>query len=509
MNERKPYEDQLTRQWDDLPLPDENQAWEDMKRRLDEEDRKPLLPIWLRGCAGWLALGVLVTGLGWWLLQTINSHDQSQSESTKQIVPAASATNKETGKPQTTAVQTISTDSNTQSPQPVNGASSNKATNSKVPQVAPAAEPVQPATTNTVRRTYNQQPPPLTGEIIRKKQKQEPVQKNYTAKQPTRTKRTVPAVSSGKRSAEKNDPVTNADAATKTSSTSNRKTDSISSAMVVPTNTEVPPATVNDTNRATTTDLTSKIPVVAANTPTADTNRKVGQDSTSQKQKKPKSWEWSGGIGLQQQLPVGGQQWNPFGAQGRKNSLMDYIPSVYLRLARKPNWFIQGEFRYGGPQFTKPTVVSKEVRTDTFNTYRIENTSAVTKTFYHQVPLTFNYVIRRGWSIGAGIQWNSFYRAVVEDQSLYHNNALNTDSVISKFTRVVRNDSGAVFKQSWLQAVVQTQYQWKRFSLGLRYSFGLSPFLNIPSPDASGAPAKLNSLQLYLRFELWKQKKRK
>ena len=69
MSERLPYEEQLSQQWNNLPLPDEDMAWADMKHRLEEEEDEPLLPFWLRGCAGWALLGLLVAGLGWWMLR--------------------------------------------------------------------------------------------------------------------------------------------------------------------------------------------------------------------------------------------------------------------------------------------------------------------------------------------------------------------------------------------------------------------------------------------------------
>src|SRR5262245_2675068 len=69
MNERLPYEDQLNQQWDELPLPDENMAWEDMKRRLEEDDDDTLVPFWLRGCGLWGLLGIVLLGLGWWWLR--------------------------------------------------------------------------------------------------------------------------------------------------------------------------------------------------------------------------------------------------------------------------------------------------------------------------------------------------------------------------------------------------------------------------------------------------------
>ena len=49
MNEYLPYEDELKKQLDDLPLPSEDIAWDDMKQRLDKDDKdRPLIPPFLK-----------------------------------------------------------------------------------------------------------------------------------------------------------------------------------------------------------------------------------------------------------------------------------------------------------------------------------------------------------------------------------------------------------------------------------------------------------------------------
>ena len=68
MSERLQYEQQLHQQWHDLPLPDENLAWADMKRRLEEKEDDKIL-VWWRSCLLW---GLLLLGLmaaGWWIFQ--------------------------------------------------------------------------------------------------------------------------------------------------------------------------------------------------------------------------------------------------------------------------------------------------------------------------------------------------------------------------------------------------------------------------------------------------------
>jgi hypothetical protein len=69
MNKRLPYEDYLAKQLNDLPLPDENMAWADMKRRLEKDDKDRFTPFWLRGCFLWILFGTLLLSLGWWIVR--------------------------------------------------------------------------------------------------------------------------------------------------------------------------------------------------------------------------------------------------------------------------------------------------------------------------------------------------------------------------------------------------------------------------------------------------------
>ena len=86
MSERLPYEMQLQQQWIDLPLPDENLAWADMRRRLEEDEDRPVIAWWRRGCAGWIAIGLLLIALIWWWLRPeqwfISKTSEQQQEQT-------------------------------------------------------------------------------------------------------------------------------------------------------------------------------------------------------------------------------------------------------------------------------------------------------------------------------------------------------------------------------------------------------------------------------------------
>ena len=69
MNKKLPYEQKIEDRLADLSLPDEDMAWEDMRKRLEEDDDGGIIPVWLRGCGLWSLLGVVILAVGWWIIR--------------------------------------------------------------------------------------------------------------------------------------------------------------------------------------------------------------------------------------------------------------------------------------------------------------------------------------------------------------------------------------------------------------------------------------------------------
>lgn len=222
---------------------------------------------------------------------------------------------------------------------------------------------------------------------------------------------------------------------------------------------------------------------------------------------KKKEIFFSAGLGLNQQIPVAGQKAVPYGSQGRKFSLADYIPSVYLRLNKKDKWFIQGEFRYGAPQYTKPLLYFEKVDTGIGGGNSRTTTKQLQKTYYHQLPLSFNYYVSPGWSIGAGLVWNKFSKSVYEEAVRDPNSP--PDSFITKQVMTSKQPQAEGLSKSYFQGLFETQYQWKRFSFGARYTFGLQPYIKFTLPGQPEQKERNQSLQVFLRYELWRSLKSK
>ena len=503
MNERLPYEEQLAQQWNDLPLPDENMAWADMKRRLEEDDDDSFIPFWLRGCALWGLLAVLLLGLGWWIVRPEKWFVKKGSTAQREIVVKGqekekkSEKEKESGKENNRPAEEMQRERNKNVPalqvetkQP--GTSEDRLTGTTVD--SKKKKNIIPADTTRVviekntRIRKRTSPASSTSQPLKKKQdlvtQNEEKEIVDPENPPLKNNEPVVKVIGDKKSDVNNKQVTD--------SLKDPNQKNIDKPQTVPTGIVI---NKKDTGQI------KKVDSLGQKKPAITKTKEPPKDSA-----KAKRVSFAAGLALQQQLPINGQKLTPYNAEGRKGNLSDYIPSVYLRMYKNEKWFIQAEFRYGAPQYTKEFLYSQKRDSIQGGTYITSN--SLKKTFYHQLPVSFNYFVSRNWSIGAGLVWNKFVGAVSGQDKIVHNNITGTDSVISKDVIVHSKEADSAFVKSYFQAVLESQYKWKRFSLGARYSFGLQPYIKFTLPGGVQQQEKNSSLQIFLRYELWRSKKK-
>ncbi len=468
MSDRLPYELQLPQQWEGLPLPDVNLAWADMKRRLDEDDDRRPVAWWRRGCMLWGFLLLALLGTGWWIFHpekwfqknntssasTSGTNNTSRVNKTDQDTALYSEKKKETPLKEETIIQPAVKDS-----------IDKNAEKKKVDEIVVTKTTTHPKYNKSKKQAGRDK----TGSVQKKKNKTTPVEANKPVVATVRTDDVPKDIVAVKKDTVKiNTDITKPD---------------ILIAVVK-----------NDTVKK-----KEQLPDTAVTKTTAK------KDSA-----KKKTITFSAGIALQQQVPIAGQGFTPYNSLGRKGTLADYIPSVYLRMIRPGKWFLQTEFRYGAPQYVKKTTYQQIIVPDTGSNpqFSTKTLNSVKKTYYHQLPLTFNYYIAKDWSLGAGMQWNKLYAAVSESTVSRLDNFTQQESLVTKSIFSSRGDTAsAAFKRSYWQAVIESQYKWKRFSFGARYTVGLEPYLHFTLPNGSIQEERNHSLQFFIRYELWKSKK--
>lgn len=503
MNEERPYKEFPPEQLNDLPLPDEGQSWQNMKQLLDkdDDDRVPP-PIWFRGCTGWIVLLGLLGAL-WlvfrpdqWLMGKGEGQRAEKQEQKEKEKERGGRDEGERSKEQGDTVLTPADNSDTPVQSPTTG-----------PDVRPVPQKEETRPGEATDRTKNNET--VIREKVEGKGRKErgliqttvPVVKGREPKKdntgvPQREAK-QPQVRQGNT---KQQPNNTQQKAPKEKQTIDSGT--VVKQTVTPQTTSPKNPAQDSTAIAKATDPVKKDEPVL---PKTTTDSSAQASAAKKKEDKEKNYYFSAGLALQQQIPFAGQKANPYNYYGRKGSLADYIPSLYLRYHQDRKWFLQSEFRYGAPQSVKEITYDSNSFTDTGNIITTTNAFQLKKTFFHQIPISFNYFVLPNWSIGAGVMYSRFHSAISEQTVRQRNNQLQRDSLLSQKVVYLKanRDSMSVFTSSQLHALVETQYEWKRFSLGLRYTQGLMPFIRYKEPNGALREEKNRSLQAFIRFRIW------
>lgn len=480
MNDRLPYEEQIEQQWDDLPLPDENLAWEDMKRRLEEDDDNGIIPFWLRGCGLWGLVLVVLVGIGWWLYRQPLSNTKKKSPiiqqgpgPTKKTVERKDRTGTLNGKPAEITngdkFPTFQQDHNDSVP-------GNKDMNSDK-SIAKNTHEISTGRTKAITSNNKIEISGSTQRISKA------IEKDRKSDQVT-DKKNINIFPGAPLSVE------------------TRNADQVL-------NKNNPGAPVNDSPSPIPADkmnIDSVLSNIKDSSGKKTTPEKVEDTIQKKDSSKPRSTSFSAGIAMHQLIPIDGQKLTPYNSQGRKGSVADYIPSVFARMYRNDKWFLQAEFRYGAPQYDREIIYQQENQLDSSGMTNTITSEKLKKTFYHQLTASFNYSVLPNFSVGGGFVWNTFKGAVSEQDVVQRTISTGIDTVLSKGVIMSTNRADSNFAKTYFQALVETQYKWKRFSLGARYSFGLQPYLKFNLPGGTQQKERNRSLQVFLRYELWRSK---
>jgi len=430
----------LNKKLEELSLPDEEQSWQKMKALLDrEEENDRILPPFFLTCAGWALLILFIAG-GVFIFWPSNEDSISKTDPTKKKEISAGNT------PQLPQVKT-SSDSNSDT---IGFSSPSKIEHYQIP-LDQKNKNLKTKVNNKIeekKRTGAKRPVLL------------PLKKNTDAGTPQ------PSV---------NSPIN-----------------------------ENPTQTVQD--KTSDSIITKKDSVQIKDTAaleTIDKDSLVVEKKIEPKEKKNQNFYFAAGLSLQQQLPIGGQSLTPYSAYGRKSSLSNYLPAIYLRFYKENRWSLQVDFRYGAPQATKELSYRSTTTRDSMRRTTTSATLRLKKTFYHQLPFSFNYSPFPDFSFGAGGMYSRFESAVSENELKVRNNQTNTETVTRRIIKIP-STTDSVFTASQWNYLLQAEYSWKKWGAGFRYTGGLQPFIRY-TENGIKKEEKNHSLQVFLRYDFLKR----
>jgi hypothetical protein len=217
---------------------------------------------------------------------------------------------------------------------------------------------------------------------------------------------------------------------------------------------------------------------------------------------------WLFGLGLNQFFVVGGQERSNYNSGGTTGGLGDYIPIPMVRYYFNIRFFVQMEAQFNAPQFTRGNLLASESTPDPSSPEPEQSSVYIKKLFYFNLPLSVHYSPFRNVYLGAGLQYSRLSNGV----GLFENKVVRPgtpDSVKTVKVESFKKDS--VYQRlrtNEFRFLVDVDYQYKRFILGLRYNQALNKFINVRISDAQVTQARNSSLQVYLRYILWDPRKK-
>jgi len=450
MSEHLPYEN-LNQEFNDIPLPDENASWQKMKEMLDHDDDDGGIvpPVLLKSCFGWGMLLLVGLTIAWLVLRPDRWWNQTTEKDS-----SSNEIQKSKGKQGSNEPSTINSNSLMK-----------KQNSNKLPDKIQkrkyqlTQQPI--GHLEQVNDFVNRIPKTKKSKAVAKAKVSE--SNNSTRKRPNPFADNQPAKDTG-------NPETNL---------SNKAISADSSLTIANQQNSTPQDSVKPKS------LSQPV------------------DSGIQKKTQPKKkLIVAAGLGLQQQIPIAGQTTVPYSYYGREGSLADYIPSIFIQLQNKHNWFVMGEFRFGAAQSVKEFSYNQNTRVDSSTMDVTMTTMRLKKTYYHQLPFSFNYYLKPNLSIGLGGMYSRFYGAVTEKETDTWNAQTQTSTNFKEIIHIKHFTDSFLYKTQ-VHFLVQADYQWKRFSFGLRYTKDIQPYIKYTKPDGTVDEQKNQSLQLMVRYRIW------
>lgn len=216
---------------------------------------------------------------------------------------------------------------------------------------------------------------------------------------------------------------------------------------------------------------------------------------------------FAAGLALPKTFAVGGQQALGYGINGKANTITDYLPVPYFQYHLNDKMFVQTELHFQAPQFTDRLLVYQK-QSEISQSMRTEKSIFVEKLYYFNVPFNFYYSPFKNFYIGSGIQYSSLLSGLASfEERRYAGSVLeNSSSKVLWF----KDDSVArKLSPSELRYQFDANYYVKRFTLGLRYNQALKNFVDVqPGVVLPNTQGRNKAFLLYLRYNIWEERRK-
>lgn len=222
------------------------------------------------------------------------------------------------------------------------------------------------------------------------------------------------------------------------------------------------------------------------------------------------------GLTLPLSMPLSDQRVVGYNINGGSNTTLDYLPSPHVQYHFSQTSFLQAELQFASPQFMQPALIaqSRYELSGSGNYKYITNSIFARKLYYFNLPIGIHYSPFRNFYLGSGVQFSSLLSGIAQFEQRGSNVWTPVpsarDTLISQSFGKFKNDSlSGRFNGSEFRLMLDANYYWHRFTVGMRYNQALSNYISVQINN--GTPLftdKNKALQIYLRYNLWEDRKK-
>ncbi|MBO9200031.1 MULTISPECIES: porin family protein [Niastella] len=221
------------------------------------------------------------------------------------------------------------------------------------------------------------------------------------------------------------------------------------------------------------------------------------------------------GLSLPLGFPIGDQQPLAYNSRGGVNTVSDYIPSPHFQYHFNRKTYVQAGVQFKAPQFIHPLLLYQNQSTYAQGSYVIEESTFITarKLYYFNLPFTIYHSPLKNFYMGTGLQFSSLLSGVAQHEEIrkeYRQGAPPQEKYDTYMAPFKDDMISKRLNQNEVRLLVDMSYYWSRFTVGLQYSQAFNNYVSIQvAPTSPYSFDKNKSLQFYLRYNIWEDKKRK
>jgi len=237
-------------------------------------------------------------------------------------------------------------------------------------------------------------------------------------------------------------------------------------------------------------------------------NRKISARSMrGYMRDKDQDLTFAAGLALPQSFAIAGQQSPSYGVNATASRVSDYLPVPFFQYHMNSKLFLQTELQFQSPQYTDRLLVSQNQKQITSSS-TLQNNVFIEKLYYFHIPFNVYFSPARNFYIGSGLQFSSLLSGV----ATYETNRYNGSTLENSYSKVegFKDDTiASKLSSSEWRYQFDANYYFKRFTFGARYNQAFSQFVNLqPSPSLPSTQARNQSFFIYLRYNIWEERKK-